>query len=46
MQIGYDENKPLEPLDLNQWSQDWLQTKGMNKMSLEVEKSDGKYKKF
>ena len=24
MQIGYDENKPLEPLDLKQWSEDWI----------------------
>ena len=46
LQIGYDENKPTEPLDLNQWSQDWLQTKGVNKMSAEVEQVDGKYSKF
>ena len=46
LQIGYDENKPQEPLDLNQWSQDWLQTKGVNKMTAEFDSADGKFKHF
>ena len=41
MQIAYDENKPDEPLDLNQWSCDWLQTKGVSKISYEKEVADG-----
>ena len=37
MQQGYNENKPdeAEPLDLDKWAQDWLQTKGVNKISSE-----------
>lgn len=46
MQIGYDESKPTEPLDLDQWGKDWLQTKGVNKMSSEYEQADGKFTKF
>ena len=46
MQEGYDEKKPGQPLDLNQWSQQWLQTKGVNKIAAEVEQADNKYTKF
>ena len=46
MQIGYDENKPLEPLDLTQFSREWLQTRGVNKMQVVAEKKDGKYTNF
>ena len=46
MQEGYNEKKPDTPLDLTQWSREWLQTKGANKISAEVEQADGKYTKF
>ena len=46
MQIGYDEAKPLEPLDLNRWSQDWLQTTGVNKIQIDPEKDGNTIKKF
>ena len=46
MQEGYNEKKPDTPLDLTQWSQEWLQTKGVNKIAAEVEEADGKYTKF
>ena len=46
MQEGYNEKKPDEPLDLNQWSKDWLQTKGVNKMIAEIEQANGKFTKF
>jgi hypothetical protein len=44
MQIGYDENKPLDPIDLTEWSKDWLQTKGVNKLSCTYEKDGNKFK--
>ena len=46
MQEGFDENKPNETLDLNNWSKNWLQTKGVNKHSAEVEQADGNFSKF
>ena len=35
LQKGYDDINPYEPLDLNQWAKDWLQTKGSNKIAAE-----------
>lgn len=46
MQQGFNENRPDETLDLNKWSADWLQTKGVNKISHEYEQADGKYTSF
>lgn len=46
MQQGFDENRPDEILDLNDWSQKWLQTKGVNKHSAEFEQADGNYTSF
>ena len=46
IQIGYDEAKPLEPLDLNRWSESWLQTKGVNKIMIDPEKEGNTIKKF
>lgn len=36
----------MEPLDLFQWSKDWLQTKGLNKISAEFETNQGKFTSF
>ena len=46
LQIGYNENKPDEPLDLNEWSRDWLQTKGANRIQAEFDQADGKFTRF
>jgi len=46
MQQGYDESNPVEPLNLNDWSASWLQTKGVNKHTAEFEQADGKFTKF
>jgi len=37
MQRGYDGAGMDEPLNLNDWSTNWLQTKGVNKHSAEFE---------
>ena len=46
MQRGFDEARPDEVLDLNNWSSKWLQTKGVNKHSAEFEQVDGNFTKF
>ena len=46
MQTGFNEGRPDEVLDLNNWSQNWLQTKGVNKHSAEIEQAEGNYTKF
>lgn len=46
MQQGYNECNPDEALDLNDWSQKWLQTKGVNKHSAEIEQAEGNFTKF
>ena len=46
MQIGFNEERPDEDLSLNSWSQNWLQTKGVNKHSAEIEQADGNFTKF
>ena len=46
MQQGFDENRPDEVLDLNDWSSKWLQTKGVNKHSAEFEQADGNFTAF
>lgn len=46
MQQGFNEGKPDETLDLNDWSKKWLQTKGVNKHSAEIEQADGNFTKF
>ena len=48
MQQGYNENRGegSEELNLNSWSQNWLQTKGVNKHSAEIEQDDGNFTKF
>lgn len=47
MQQGFDENKKEgETLNLKNWSEKWLQTKGVNKHSAEVEEADGNFTKF
>ena len=47
MQTGYNKRKGQEqPLDLDAWSKDWLQTKGVNKMTAEVDQANGVITKF
>ena len=46
MQRGYDAAGKDEPLNLNDWSTSWLQTKGVNKHSAEFEQVDGNFTSF
>ena len=46
MQQGFNEGCPDEELNLNSWSNSWLQTKGVNKHSAEVEENEGNFTKF
>jgi len=46
MQRGFDEARPDDVLDLNDWSDKWLKTKGVNKHSAEFEQVDGNFTKF
>ena len=48
MQEGYDKKNP-EPekkIDLAEWGKQWLQTKGMNKISIESTQESDKYTEF
>lgn len=46
LQEGYDKSKPAKALDLDDWAQKWLQTKGSNKIKAEWEESEGKFTSF
>ena len=50
MQEGYDKKNPnVEPekkINLAEWGKMWLQTKGMNKISIESTQESDKYTEF
>ena len=46
MQQGYDEQDTDGELDLDKWSRQWLQTKGVSKIECEYEQEGGKFTKF
>lgn len=46
MQMGLNDDKPDSELNLTDWGKQWLQTKGCNRLSVEAETENGKYKSF
>ena len=46
MQTGFNESRPDEELNLDNWSEKWLQTKGVNKHEAETEQAEGNFTKF
>lgn len=46
MQQAYNEEQPEGDLDLTKWSNQWLKTKGSNRLEADIESANGKYTKF
>lgn len=46
LQEGYNQSHPEGGLVLDDWANQWLRTKGPNKVSYEIEEQDGKIKSF
>ena len=46
LQEGYNQSIPEGKLDLNEWSNQWLRTKGPNTISYTYEEAEGKITSF
>jgi aminopeptidase N len=46
LQAGYDKHHPQGDLKLDEWANQWLRTKGPNKVSYDIEEENGKIKSF
>ena len=46
LQAGYDKNHPQGDLNLEKWADQWLRTKGPNKVTYHIDSQNGKIQSF